>query len=322
MPNSSAPCFHTLSFSAPRRILVATDLTDCDYLLPYVIAQAKASNAHVTLAHAIHPSNSFHIEAGIAPYGSGESIDGDVRGALLNMCHQIEAHGIICDIDVQHGVASEVVREALLATGAQRLILGTHGRGKLGQFVLGSVANELLKTVEVPIFAVGPAVLNSPDHATPKKILHPVSLAGDFQKSVDFALDLARIYGAELTLLHVMTPEFGSKVSEHSLSWARNALAELVSGGAELARPVQFMTVYGKVIEEILCAATHIGADWIVLGDSDSPAWSLKDSMAYKVLAAASCPVCAIRRGPRVAEEVTEKTTAIASGIPVVEPLG
>jgi hypothetical protein len=59
-----------------------------------------------------------------------------------------------------------------------------------------------------------------------------------------------------------------------------------------------------------------------VLGDSDSPAWSLKDSMAYKMFAAATCPVCAIRRGPRVAVEVTEKTTAKATGIPVVEPLG
>ncbi len=308
MQNSTAHRFHTLNFAAPERILVATDLTDCDYLVPYVVAQAKASNARVTLVHAIAPANSFPAEAGAMPYLDREGIDRDARAVLLKMSSQIEAHGIVCNIDLQHGFASDVVREALLDTGATRLIVGTHGRGKLGQFALGSVANELLKTVEVPIFAVGPGVLNSADHATPRKVLHPVSLVGDFQKSVDFAVDLAQSYGAELTLLHVMTPEFGSKGSERSLTWARNALSELVPGGAELAKPVQFITVYGKVTEEILNAATHIAADWIVLGvDSDFPAWSLKDSMAYKVLAAATCPVCTIRHEPAVAEKVTVK---------------
>lgn len=195
MQNSSAHRFHTLNFAAPQRILVATDLTDCDYLIPYVVAQAKASNARVTLVHAIVPANSFPIEAGAIAYGDLEGIDREVRAVLLKMAGQIEAHGIVCSVDLRHGFASDVVREALQDTRATRLIIGTHGRGKLGQFALGSVANELLKTVEIPIFAVGPAILNSADHATPRRILHPVSLVGDFQKSVDFAVDLAELWG-------------------------------------------------------------------------------------------------------------------------------
>jgi nucleotide-binding universal stress UspA family protein len=322
MQNSSAYRFRTLNFSAPQRILVATDLTDCDYLIPYVVAQAKASNARVTLVHAVVPANSFPIEAGAIPYIDWDGIDRDARSVLLKMARQIEGQGVVCNIDLQHGFASDVVREALLDTGATRLIIGTHGRGKLGQFVLGSVANELLKTVEVPIFAVGPAVLNSSDHATPRKILHPVSLVGDFQKSVDFAADLARSYGAELTLLHVMTPDFGKKGSERSVTWGRNALSALVPPKGELGQPVQFMTVCGKAIEEILSAATRINADWIVLGiDADTPAWSLKDSMAYKVLAGATCPVCTIRHDPRAAESVSVKLAAKQDVNHIVEVL-
>ena len=322
MQNSTAHRFNTLNFAVPQRILVATDLTDFDYLVPYVVAQAKASNARVTLVHAIIPANSFP-EAGAIVYGDREAIDRDVRAVLVKISGQIEAHGVVCNIDVQHGFASDVVREALLYTGATRLIIGTHGRGKLGQFALGSVANELLKTVEVPIFAVGPAVLNSADHAKPKKILHPVSLVGDFQKSVDCAVDLARSYGAELTLLHVMTPDFGKKGSERSLTWAANALSALVPEGREFARPVQFVTVCGKVMEEILNAATRINADWIVLGvDADFHVWSFKDSMAYKVLAAASCPVLTIRHDPRVAEEATVKSAARQNVNHIVEVLG
>jgi nucleotide-binding universal stress UspA family protein len=302
MTSTSATPSPKVTFAAPERILVATDLTDSDYLIPYVVAQAKVSNSHVTLLHAIIPANSFPIEAGAIPYGDRESIDKDARALLFKMAHQIEAHGIVCDVDVQHGFASDVVREALADTGATQLIMGTHGRGKLGQFALGSVANELLKTVDVPIFAVGPRALTSPEHAAPRKILHPVSLDGECQKSVDFAIDVAQIYGAELTLLHVMSPDATrSNNSERTLNWAKNAMLALTPKGVTYVPPIQAVATCGHLVEEILSAANRTQSDWIILGvDGDYPLWSLKDSTAYKVLAAANCPVFAIRHDSKV----------------------
>jgi nucleotide-binding universal stress UspA family protein len=286
---------------------VATDLADSDYLIPYVVAQGRASNSHVTLVHAILPSNSFPIEAGAIPYGDRESIDRDARELLRKMARQIEAHGVRCDVDVQHGFASDVVRAALADTGATQLIMATHGRGKLGQFAMGSVANELLKTVNVPIFAVGPRALSSPEHAIPLKILHPVSLDGDCQKSVDFAIDVAQIYGAELTLLHVLSPDATrSNDSERTLNWARNAMLALTPQGATFVPPIQAMASCGRLVEEILGAASRTQADWIVLGvDGDYPLWSLKGSTAYKVLASANCPVFAIRHDSRAGATAT-----------------
>jgi nucleotide-binding universal stress UspA family protein len=156
--------------------------------------------------------------------------------------------------------------------------MGTHGRGKLGQFALGSVANELLKTVDVPIFAVGPRALTSPEHAIPRKILHPVSLDGECQKSVDFALDVAQIYGAELTLLHVISPDATrSNNSERTLTWARNAMLAMTPQGVRFVPPIQTMASCGHLVEEILSAANRSQADWIILGvDGDYPLWSLK----------------------------------------------
>ncbi len=302
--NNSLP----VTFAAPKRILVATDLSDCDYLVPYVVAQAKATNARVTLVHAIVPSSSFPLEAGATSYGDRDMIEGDARKIMLKMIHELEEHGVVCHIDIRRGFASDVVREAILDTGATRVIMGTHGRGKLGQFALGSVANELLKTVDVPVFAVGPGVHGSSHRATPRKILHPVSLVGDFQRGVDFAVELARTLDAELTLMHVMKSDFGKTGSERSLTWAKTALASLVPKGVEMAHPVQFMTSCGKVVDETLAAAVHIDADWIVVGiDADFHLWSVNDSTAYKVLASASCPVMTIRHASRLAAE-KEKT--------------
>jgi nucleotide-binding universal stress UspA family protein len=307
MTNTSHTSSPRAAFTAPERILVATDLSDSDYLIPYVVAQAKVSNSYVTLLHAIIPSNSFPIEAGAIPYRDRESIDKDAHALLLKMTRRIQ----------EHGFASDVVREALAATRATQLIIGTHGRGRLGQFALGSVANELLGSVDVPVFAIGPHALTLPEHALPRKILHPVSLGGDCRKSVDFGLDVAQIYGAELTLLHVMSPDAtAGHNSERTLTWARNAMKALTPSGVEFVPPVQTMAACGHLVEEILAAAIEIHADWIILGvDGDRPLWSFQNSTAYKVLAAANCPVFTVRHelplaAIKPARAVTEDTAA------------
>ena len=55
------------TLAAPDQILVATDLTDTEYLLPHAIAQAHASGAQVTLVHVILPSDIVPAEAGALP---------------------------------------------------------------------------------------------------------------------------------------------------------------------------------------------------------------------------------------------------------------
>jgi len=45
-------------FAKPGRIVLASDLTDLDFLLPHAIAQAKAYGATLTLAHAVAVSAS------------------------------------------------------------------------------------------------------------------------------------------------------------------------------------------------------------------------------------------------------------------------
>src|SRR5271165_2527614 len=131
MPTSNSTNLLPETFAAPKRILVATDLSDCDYLVPYVVAQAKATNARVTLVHAIVPANSFPLEAGAIPYIDREAMDGEARKMLLKMAHKLEEHGVVCNIDIQHGFASDVVREAIMGTGTTRVKMGPHGLGKL-----------------------------------------------------------------------------------------------------------------------------------------------------------------------------------------------
>ncbi len=150
---------------------------------------------------------------------------------------------------------------------ATRLIMGTHGRGKLGQLALGSVAHELITNVEIPIFVVGPHARGTIEHVTPRRILHPFSLTGNYRESLRLALEIAQAHRAELTLLHVLDQDIEQSMDpERTKSWAKNALDALVPDATNLAPPVHTTVTSGKLDEEVLKAAIQTNADWIVLG--------------------------------------------------------
>lgn len=285
--------FKRRSMASPDRILVATDLTDLDYLLPHAIAQAKAGGAHVTLVHTLLPTDLMPDEAGALPYVDEAKIDREARMTMIGIARQLQLRGITCNSFVRRGYAGRIIRDELSRIEAGRLIMGSHGRGKLGQLVLGSVAHELLSKVDIPIFIVGPHARDAMQNATPRRILHPVSLLGEYEEGVRVARDIAQTYRAELTLLHVLDCESKESINpERSLGWAPNALDALIPNASYLVPPVHVMVAVGRLEEEILKAATLIDADWIVLdNEEESRPWSFKESVAYKVLAAAHCPV-------------------------------
>lgn len=284
----------------PKRILVATDLNDGEYLLPHAIAQARASHADVVLVHAILPAETMPLDAGSIPYADWAKTEQEIQAGLGAMASQLEAAGIHCDTVARHGFAADVVQDEIKATRSSRLIMASHGRGKWGQFIMGSVANQLLGSVNIPIFVVGPRSAHSPEHATPKHILHPVSLNGDYRHGVEIAIAIAQSYGAELTLLHVPDHDVEATMRPADApAWARDLYTTLVPMGSSTKTPIHIAVAFGHLVDEIRNEVANIHADWIVLGVEESfPFWPLRDSTAYKVVSVASCPVLAVRNDP------------------------
>lgn len=282
----------------PARIVVATDLKDCDLLLPHAIAQAKTCGAHLTLVHA-------SITAGMTAFDSEgivmspEELKWELQAetTMENLVSEVRAQGISCDSVVTHiSFPQDVLPREVRRDGAQRLIMATHGRGKMGQITLGSVAHELLSTLDIPIFAVGPYAGSGPRHCSPKTILHPISFSEGYEQGIAFARNIAELYGAELILMHVLDPDLRDSTNpKQTVQWAKKALDDAIRDRTTLMVPLLTHVACGNVVEEILnTAATH-RADWIVLGTKHLPkAPLLFNSIAYKVLARAGAPVLAL----------------------------
>jgi nucleotide-binding universal stress UspA family protein len=218
----------------------------------------------------------------------------------MGLKRQVEGFGVDCNTVCRHGFAGDIIREALGRTRATRIIVGTHGRGKLGQIALGSVTNDLLTSVNIPVFVVGPGARSAGRQSRPCRILHPVSFSGDYIESVRLALDLAQAYRAELVLLHVLDPDVRQSMNPaRTISWAENALRALVPGSDDLIPAVHVSVTAGDLVKAILHAADETEADCIVVGATGAfPLFQFRDSAAYKVTATAHCPVLAIRHAP------------------------
>jgi len=305
-------------FAYPERILVATDLTDGEYLIPHIVAQAQISGAHVTLVHAILPVQSYSIDAGAIPPLDPMLLEEEAYRELHAMAARIESHGIPCEVVAKEGLPANVIQRQAEITCADRLIMATHGRGKWGQLVLGSVANQLLGSVQIPVFAVGPRCQKSESHASPRRILHPVSMSGNYKSSVRLAVEVARAYHAELILLHI--PERDVEQSIHpgcTLSWAENLAAALIPETKDTDLQIRVNVAFGNKTEEIRKEAVRIDADWIVLGVEEGQfTWPLGESTAYKVMAAATCPVFAVPLNLQLLEylKIGEARTATVIG--------
>jgi len=305
-------------FAAPGRIVVSTDLTDLSYLLPHAVAQAKGSAAALVLVHAVLPHESVPLESGAIPYYDPLRLDRDARLILENTAREVREQGVECTTAVRHGFVPDVVAEIVNNSGAGRLLIGTHGRRGLKKFVLGSIARQLLESVDVPVCTVGPRA-----HKTPsviETILHPVSLAGLHEVSAGLSFALATQFDARLLLLHVITPSATvARDPEKAINTATAQLQRLIPAGAAGHVDAQARIALASVVNEIVAAAEEAQAGLIVLG-VHAPAHSWlpgTEPAAYKILVSAPCPVLSLRVNPmreKVRAEQKEESNPVIIG--------
>ena len=274
--------------AAPHTIVVATDLVDLPDLLPHAIAQAKASDAALHIVHAIPSNKVFVPESGMVPAVDPIKMAQDTRNLMEELISQkIGEQGLHYTTEARHGNPSDVVADVTKETGAQRVIVSTHGRTGIKRMVLGSVARTILSRSKVPVCTIGPHC-KAPSGTGVKSVLHPTSLGSDAEASAKLALDLAQYYRAKLTLLHVITPD--SPIEPYlDPQYAFENLGFLwPQNSSYLNAMVHKRVVQGDKKEQILREAEAVHADLLVLGSHSA---SGSGQAAYSVVVSATCPV-------------------------------
>jgi nucleotide-binding universal stress UspA family protein len=284
----------------PDRILVATDLTDAEYLVPHAIAQARACGAALTFVHVIPPGEAQTLNARAIAHEDSAAMAEEASRALDAVAARVRALDIPCDILVVAGYPCEQIDAIAREIHAGRILAGTHGRRHLRKFFLGSVAHEILRSSEIPVFTIGPLAREASSFGAPRKILHPVSLTSGFEESARAAIEIAQFYRADITLLHVLSPDLRDQGdADRIVEWTKSEMQRIVPDEAALWTHVTAQVEVGDVVDEVLNVDAEMQADLIVLGVNHEGAFSpiRGDDTVYKIIARAKSPVLSIRHG-------------------------
>jgi nucleotide-binding universal stress UspA family protein len=139
-----------------QRILVPTDFTETsDHALAWAIDLARRIGAAVTVMHSYEmPLISFPDGALLATPDVATRIAEASRAALEAVVSKHTAAGVAIDSIMREGVAWEEINSVADLVDADLVVIGTHGRRGISRALLGSVAENVVRTARRPIVTI------------------------------------------------------------------------------------------------------------------------------------------------------------------------
>ncbi len=87
---------------------------------------------------------------------------------------------------------------------ADLIVMGTHGRSALGHFLIGSVAEKVVRHAKCPVLTISHQEKEMYELPAIKSILVPIDFSDHSKQALKYATNLARVFGASLEFLHVI----------------------------------------------------------------------------------------------------------------------
>lgn len=316
LPSSPAQPEEGLTLDSARRyrsLLVPVDGSPFgEHALPLALGIARRSGADVRLVHVHSP-----LEVAYRPeqeYYDGpldtwlERRQSSYLDKLVRRLARVTSVPVTPVLMRGREVADSLCRAA--ESGADLVVMATHGRGPLGRFWCGSIADVLTRRLSVPLLLVrgqnAPADLTGDPLV--RQVLIPLDGTPFAEQVLEPAVALGSLLGAEHTLLRVLplAAAYTAGSGELRRSTADRDRAEAwryLSGAAHrLGR--QTPGLHPRVVLDdqptasaILCYAQRHDADLIALATRGRGGLSrlFRGSAAEQVIRKASVPVLVVR---------------------------
>lgn len=293
------------------RIVCPIDFSDTSrHALEHATAIADWYESRITALHVIAPvflPRAAPVLSDVATTPSPIAAQRAALEAQLRTWLEPAARaGRQVDILVTEGHPATRILEEAAACLADLIVMGTHGLTGFERFMLGSVAEKVLRKAIRPVMTVPPAAATTAK-VPYRRLLCPVDFSDSSLAAFRFAVSLAKESAAHLTILHVFEwpPDTELLVERFDADEFRRVIEQ------DAIRRLDALTTddirawctpttkvgYGKPYREILDIADNDATDLIVMGVSGRNPIDqmLFGSTTTQVVRRARCPVLTIR---------------------------
>jgi nucleotide-binding universal stress UspA family protein len=281
-----------------HKIVCPTDFSDsATAAFAESVRLARWFGAKVTVLHVMPFAVPIEGAAGYVPVPVSNS--DEVRKAMLveirRFVEATEHTGVPIDTICREGDPCGEIRETVRRTGADLVVMGTHGRSGFKRLVLGSVTEAVLRDAPAPVLTV------HDDVARRKGLYRRILCATDASElappTIAFAMALADEGATRLTVLNVI--EDGRESMRGDLERAAlAAIRRLIPDEARDSYRIEEHVAFGQADREIQRLAAHQQADLIVMGTHRHAVFgALFGSTVRGVVRDAACPVLLVPTG-------------------------
>jgi nucleotide-binding universal stress UspA family protein len=256
----------------PEHILCPVDFSELsDLALRYAVVGAREFNAKLTILHA----EPFDIPRYFSRSQTDRfmkelaALKKEVKADLVEHVHDV-LKGFINKLNTNYVILDRQPAEAILdtagKTGADLIILGTHGYGGVKRFFLGSVAQRIVENAQIPVFLVRQKGLDFIDVTQPnaiprlEKILCPCNVSRPAEMTLKYARSLASCFGSRLTVLHIHENN-----GQIKLGTIRKEIEEWTRKTDKQNFPFETVVRQGHAAEQIIQYAGEKQEDLIVI---------------------------------------------------------
>jgi len=208
-----------------NNIVVPTDFSECAqnaYRLALIIS--KQFNSKITALHArvLFTDDFNEIEPNFEKLNNiQKKIDQSLLDKLQLKTTKANKH-ILINNKVTRGITpAKAILEYIELKNTDLVVMGTHGHKGITHFLLGSVAEQLIRYSPCPVLTVRPDIKSS---IIPKKILVPFDFSDLSRKSLYYAINFARKFNSTIDLLYV----YDQDVHPALYAWGMKSVEEMI----------------------------------------------------------------------------------------------
>ena len=257
-----------------ERILFATDFSAAsNNAASYARALARRFSSSVEIAYVFEPTSVKSYEEAIVGR-TEEERRRLIEDKLEHLREDFSAFGINARTMRREGHRASI--SLLKIVTEQRIdliVAGTHSKSDMERLVLGSTAEQLIRSAACPVFTVGPHAKQPPPLFF-ERIVYATDFLFEAAKAAVYAVSFAEDSGAHLYVCHVLgKQEASSSTRKLPDSAFYSALKQMIPDSSYDWCNPECVVEHGDAAEAILELAARVHADLIVLGAHKDWSW-------------------------------------------------